>query len=104
MTKRAFCMTLLLSGFLLGGCAPGPGSESTGEFIDSSATTARVKASLVDALGARAISIQVKTWKDEVQLSGFVNSSLLKQRAGSVTARVPGVKRVINDLVVKQGQ
>lgn len=55
-------------------CSAGPGSESTGEFIDSSAATAKIKARLVDKLGSKAFSIQVKTFKDEVQLSGFVSS------------------------------
>lgn len=55
-------------------CAASPLSESTGEYLDSSTTTAKVKASLVDQLGTTGFAVKVKTYKDQVQLSGFVDS------------------------------
>jgi osmotically-inducible protein OsmY len=82
-------------------CSASPGSESTGEFIDSSTSTAKIKAQLIDNLGAKAFAIQVKTFKDEVQLSGFVNSQYVKKRAGTIAANNPDIKRVRNDLIVK---
>lgn len=82
-------------------CVASPGSESTGEFLDSSTTTAKVKANLVNQLGTTGLAIQVKTFKDEVQLSGFVATPRLKQRAGDVAARVDGVKKVRNDIIVR---
>lgn len=82
-------------------CSVSPQSESTGEFIDSTTTTAKVKAALVDHLGTKGLSIQVKTFKDEVQLSGFVNSQATKRHAGAIAGDSPGVKRVINDIIVK---
>ncbi len=39
--------------------------------------------------------------KDVVQLSGFVNSAEIKNRAGVVAGGVSGVKSVKNDLIVK---
>lgn len=83
------------------GCAAAPGSESTGEFLDSTTTTAKVKTNLVNDLGSSGFSIQVKTFKDEVQLSGFVSTGRLKQRAGASAASTQGVNRVINDIIVK---
>ncbi|MFA6072088.1 MAG: BON domain-containing protein, partial [Janthinobacterium sp.] len=74
--------------FILVACAASPGSESTGEFLDSSAVTTKVKATLVDELGSNGFSVQVKTFKDQVQLSGFVPTELLKQRAGAIASRV----------------
>ena len=82
-------------------CSSSPYSESAGEFIDSSTTTTKVKASLVDSLGSDGIFIKVKTYKDEVQLSGFVDSQKMKQRAGSIAAGVDGVRSVRNDIIVK---
>lgn len=81
-------------------CSAAPGTESTGEFIDSSTSTTRIKAQLLDALGAKAFAIQVKTFKDEVQLSGFVTSSYVKKRAGIIAGMDAGRRRVRNDLVV----
>jgi len=76
-------------------------SESAGEYLDASTTTAKIKAELFDHLGTDALAIQVKTFKEEVQLSGFVNSQFIKDHAGSVVAKNRAVKRVRNDLVVK---
>ncbi|HAT1777235.1 TPA: BON domain-containing protein [Legionella pneumophila] len=82
-------------------CAASPLSESTGEYLDSSTTTAKVKASLVDQLGTTGFAVKVKTYKDQVQLSGFVDSQKVKQRAGIIAAGVDGVKSVRNDLIIK---
>lgn len=86
---------------ILQACSASPGMESTGEFIDSTTITAKVKAQLLDHLGSSALPIQVKTFKDEVQLSGFVSSQSVKSRAGEIVARNPDVKRFRNDLIVK---
>ncbi|ADG24060.1 Predicted periplasmic or secreted lipoprotein [Legionella pneumophila 2300/99 Alcoy] len=82
-------------------CAASPLSESTGEYLDSSTTTAKVKASLVDQLGTTGFAVKVKTYKDQVQLSGFVDSQKIKQRAGIIAAGIDGVKSVRNDLIIK---
>ena len=82
-------------------CSTTPQRESPGEFFDSTALTTKVKASLVDELGSGGFSIQVKTFKDEVQLSGFVNDNYVRQRAAVIAAGVDGVKRVRNSILVK---
>ena len=83
-------------------CGSTSTSESTGEYLDSSATTAKVKGRLVDMLGTKAaMSIKVKTYKNNVQLSGFVNNSRIKERAGIIADNTFGVKEVINNLIVK---
>lgn len=97
-------LKILCSGLfslILTACVASPGSESTGEFLDSSTTTTKVKATLVNELGSTGFSVQVKTFKDQVQLSGFVPTERLKQRAGAITAGVDGVRSVINNIVVK---
>lgn len=82
-------------------CVASPGTESTGEFLDSSTTTAKVKGTLVNQLGRTGLAVQVKTFKDEVQLSGFVPTPRLKERAGIIAANVDGVRKVRNDIIVR---
>jgi hypothetical protein len=96
---KFFCLSSML--ILLGACTPAPGTESTGEYLDSAATTTKVKASLVDELGSSGFSVKVKTYKDNVQLSGFVNTQKIKERAGAIAQGVDGVRGVQNDIIVK---
>jgi osmotically-inducible protein OsmY len=76
-------------------------TESTGEYVDDAVITSKVKAALVGDSGLKSYVIGVETFKDVVQLSGFVNSAQVKARAGEVAAGVSGVKSVRNNLVVK---
>ena len=76
-------------------------SESTGEFVDGTAITSKVKAALLSDAGLKSFDIGVETYKEVVQLSGFVNTAQAKSHAGSVAAGVSGVRSVRNDLVVK---
>lgn len=96
------CIIVLFCLGLLTGCGSTSLRESTGEYLDSSAVTAKVKARLFDMLGSEALAIKVKTFKDWVQLSGFVNSESIKKRAGIIADNTVGVKYVRNDLIVKQ--
>lgn len=85
----------------LSGCAATRTSESTGEYVDNSALTVKVKAALLEDEGLKSFKIGVESFKDSVQLSGFVDSDDMKTKAGSVAAGVAGVRSVKNDLVVK---
>ena len=82
-------------------CAGSLTSESTGEYVDSSALTVKVKAALVEDTGLKSFEIGVETYKDAVQLSGFVDTTALKEKAGMVAAGVSGVRSVKNNIVVK---
>lgn len=82
-------------------CSSSSNYESAGEYLDSSTTTAKVKANLVDGLGRSGFSITVNTFKDVVQLGGFVDNTRIKQRAAVIASHVPGVKSVRNGIVVK---
>jgi osmotically-inducible protein OsmY len=83
------------------GCATSRTNESTGQYVDSAAITTKVKAAILNEPDLKTLEIHVKTFKDVVQLSGFVESTQAKTRAGQVAAEVPGVKSVRNDLIVK---
>jgi osmotically-inducible protein OsmY len=96
--KIVMCMLLLTS---LLSCAGTSQRESTGQYVDDSAITAKVKARIFDEDSLKSMQITVVTFKGDVQLSGFVDSSQNVQKAGQITRNVAGVKSVKNDLVVK---
>jgi osmotically-inducible protein OsmY len=83
------------------GCASTPTHESTGEYVDDSTITAKVKAALIHDPVVKALDVKVETFKGVVQLSGFVNTELEKTQAGNVAATIKGVTGVKNDVVVK---
>ena len=89
----------LVTAFL--GCASTPTKEGTGEYIDDSAITTKVKSAILGDSALKVFQINVETFKGEVQLSGFVDSAAAKQKAGEVARGVGGVKSVRNNLVVK---
>jgi osmotically-inducible protein OsmY len=96
---RTFLLLLLFA--MIVGCAATRTQESAGQYTDSSVITAKVKAAIFDDKTLKVYDINVETFKDAVQLSGFVNSAEIKNQAGVVASRVSGVKSVKNDLVVK---
>ncbi len=86
---------------LLGGCAGSPTQESTGEYIDDTTLTSKVKTTLLQDPEVSGLGINVETFKGEVQLSGFANSEAERQRAESLASSVDGVAAVKNDIVLK---
>jgi osmotically-inducible protein OsmY len=91
-------MTLVVA-FL--GCASTPTKESTGEYVDDSAITTKVKAAIFNDPALKVFQINVETFKGEVQLSGYVDSAKNVEKAGEVARSVGGVKSVKNNLNVK---
>lgn len=78
-----------------------PPKESTGEYIDDSYITSKVKASILNERTLKSAEINVETFKGVVQLSGFVNSRSDINRAVEVARSVKGVKSVKNDMRLK---
>ena len=85
----------------LAGCASTPTKEGTGEFIDDSVITAKVKASIFNEPTLKSTEINVETFKGDVQLSGFVAQPQDAQRAAELARGVKGVVSVKNDVRVK---
>lgn len=83
------------------GCTSTPTQESTGQYIDSSVVTSKVKTKLLEDSVTTGFDISVKTYKGVVQLSGFVDNAQEKHRAEELARSVAGVKGVRNDLVIK---
>jgi len=94
---------LVAMALTLGACTSGPESESTGQYIDSSVITAKVKAKILEDDQLKVLQISVETFKGVVLLSGFVDSDAMKARATQVAASVEGVRQVKNNLEVKPG-
>lgn len=83
------------------GCSSTRTHDSTGEYVDDTVITTKVKAALLKDDFVKSFSISVETMKGVVQLSGFVDTADQKIRAGSDAASVRGVLSVSNNLIVK---
>jgi osmotically-inducible protein OsmY len=89
----------MITAFL--GCAATQKRESTGQYVDDSVITTKVKTAIFNEATLKTMQINVKTFQGVVQLSGFVDSAQSVSKAGEVAGRVEGVKEVKNDLIVK---
>jgi osmotically-inducible protein OsmY len=96
-----FCAILLTS---LLGCASTPKQEGTGEYLDDTVITTKVKAAVFSEPSLKSAEINVETFKGVVQLSGFVSSRTAINKAVEVARSVRGVKSVKNDMRVKGEQ
>jgi osmotically-inducible protein OsmY len=83
------------------GCASTATQESTGEYIDDSAITAKVKTALLNEPTLNSNEISVETFKGRVQLTGFVSSRANIDKAVEVAQAVGGVTTVKNDMQLK---
>ncbi|MFL9913291.1 BON domain-containing protein [Paraburkholderia sp. RL17-337-BIB-A] len=90
---------LLLAFFM--GCASTSTHEATGEYVDDSVTTTKVKAAVLNEPSLKSAEINVETFKGVVQLSGFVRSEADINRAVQVARGVAGVKSVKNSMQLK---
>jgi hyperosmotically inducible periplasmic protein len=101
--RRLLPVLLMLVGaaVMAAGCAGSQTQQSTGEFVDDTVLSTKVKTALVQDDEVDALDIKVKTFKRVVQLSGFADSESERQRAESIAARVDGVERVQNDVRIK---
>jgi osmotically-inducible protein OsmY len=82
-------------------CAATRTQESTGEYVDDSVITTKVKSLLAEDDFLKSFQISVESFKGTVQLSGFVNSQKAVDKAVEITRSVNGVKSVKNNLIVK---
>lgn len=83
------------------GCAATQKHETTGQYVDDSVITTKVKKAIFSEESLKSLQISVKTYKGVVQLSGFVDSAQTVSKAGEVARRVEDVVSVENDLLVK---
>ena len=96
--KRLLLAALALSFAFVTGCASTAKQEGTGEYFDDSVVTTKVKTAILNDPELKVLQINVETFKGVVQLSGFVESKAMMDRAVEVTRGVAGVKSVKNDM------
>jgi hyperosmotically inducible protein len=109
ITTRKFAalvsmMGTLALGGLSGGCASSQNHDSTGQYVDDTGITTRVKTALLRDDSVKSFEISVKTMKGVVQLSGFVDNADQKAAAARDAAACEGVANIENDLIVKPAQ
>lgn len=85
-------------------CASNRTHESTGQYVDDSTITTKVKAALLADPDVSGLDVKVETFKGVVQLSGFVNDQRQATRAVELARSVDGVRKVENKLSVKGSQ
>ena len=83
------------------GCASTAKQEGTGEYVDDTVITGKVKTAIFNEPTLKSAEINVETFKGVVQLSGFVSSQDAVNKAVTVTRTVAGVKSVKNDMRLK---
>ena len=82
-------------------CASTATRGSTGEYVDDSVITTKVKSLLAEDDFLKSFQISVETFKGTVQLSGFVNSQQAVDKAGEIVKSIKGIKSIKNNLAVK---
>ena len=95
---RFLVVIMMIAAFVA--CASTQKQSSTGEYIDDSVITSKIKTKLATDDFLKSFQIGVESRKGIVQLSGFVDSQSTIDKAGKIASSVEGVKSVKNDLIV----
>ena len=95
------CLVLLMLIATFAACAATRTQESTGEYVDDSVITTKVKSLLAADDFLKSFKISVESFKGTVQLSGFVNSQKAVNKAVEIVKGVKGVTSIKNNLIVK---
>jgi osmotically-inducible protein OsmY len=107
MSRCKRVLTILVVALSLGAtaaCAPMPERRGTGEYVDDKAINTRVRAALLKDADIDSRDVNVDTFRGVVQLSGFVRSRSMAERAVKLTQGVAGVREVRNDLQVREAR
>lgn len=99
--QRMRFIILALAAALLVACGGTPRQASTGELIDDSVITTKVKSALLADKDVSGLAIGVETFKGTVQLSGFAKTEHERAKAAQVAGSVKGVQTVKNDILIK---
>jgi len=94
-----FVLAMLMVAFVA--CGSTSKQESTGEYVDDTVITTKVKSLLAADDFLKSFEISVETYKGTVQLSGFVDSQKAVDKAVEIARSVKGVNSVKNNLIIK---
>lgn len=100
-TKYLSAAFLALTLLTAVGCASTSKSEGTGEYVDDTVITSKIKAAILGESTLKSAEINVETFKGIVQLSGFVSSQAAANKAVELARAVKGVSSVKNDMRIK---
>lgn len=101
VAKLFFASFMALTLITVSGCGSTSKKEGTGEYIDDTVITTKVKAAILNEPMLKSAEINVETFKGVVQLSGFVSSSASIDKAVEIARGVAGVKSVKNSMHLK---
>src|SRR4030042_2775070 len=96
---RYFVLLVLIATVVA--CASTRKHESTGQYVDDSVITSKVKTQLANDDFLKSFQISVETRKGIVQLSGFVDSQKAVDKAGQIARGVEGGKSDRNNRIKK---
>jgi hyperosmotically inducible periplasmic protein len=100
--SKLIAATLLAASVLgVAGCAVTREQSTVGQYVDDSTITTQVKARFAESPVVSAMAISVETLNGTVQLSGFAKNETERNTAESIARKVPNVKAVKNDIVVR---
>lgn len=77
------------------------GRRTIGEILDDKVISGRVKSRLIGEPGVRALNVDVDVYQGVVFLTGTVANQEQKNKVSEITETTVGVKRVVNNLIVK---
>ena len=99
--KRISTFLAAMTMMFMLGCASTAKHEGTGEYVDDTVITSKVKAAILEEPGLKSAEINVETFIGAVQLSGFVSSRASIDKAVALARGVRGVKSVKDDMRLK---
>lgn len=91
-----FIIALMLTAVV--GCASTSTKEGTGEYVDDTVITTKVKSAIFNEPTLKSAEINVETFKGVVQLTGFVSTQANINKAAALARSVKGVTSVKNDM------
>lgn len=99
---RPLAVAIAVAGASLSACAVVEDRQSAGAYVDDATISTRVRTAIVRDPDLSLTQLNVETFNGEVQLSGFTDSQAKSSKAAELARSTPGVKRVRNNIVVRQ--
>jgi len=98
---KKFYILVILGGLMFGGCSTDKVVQDTEDYAMGSFVTSKIKAKLVKTVGLESFNINVRTYDDQIILTGVVDTQKQVYLAGSVARSVNGARRVRNHITIK---
>lgn len=89
-----------VSGAGLTACAMKQPQETVGQYVDGGITTTQVKTAILADKSLSNTTITVKTYKNVVQLGGFVNTSAQKMQAEKIVRDIGGKSIIVDNAII----